>query len=183
MNLRIAVLPCLLLAACATRSASIDQRMILPDSGDRYAMEDRQLFLMPMSLGNEPPEFPAALRLNDLAPTTVCAEITISDAGRVEHVAPVRETGDCGTGVAEQSRVCNRPSNPGYGNGVSSRRPSARSATRRRRAMQTASARMATPNAGRSRCGWHMRSPSRCATASGGYPAIASTGGDADRLS
>jgi len=87
---------------CATRSASIDQRMILPDSGDRYAMEDRQLFLMPMSLGNEPPEFPAALQLNDLAPTTVCAEITISDAGRVEHVAPLHETGDCGTGVQQQ---------------------------------------------------------------------------------
>ena len=75
---------------CATRSARIDQRLILPQSGDRYSMDDRQLFLMPMSLGNEPPEFPQSLQLHDLPPTTVCAEVTISDTGVVERVTLLR---------------------------------------------------------------------------------------------
>ena len=85
---------------CAARSARIDQRLILPQSGDRYSMDDRQLFLMPMSLGNEPPEFPQSLQLHDLPPTTVCAEVTISDTGVVERVTLLRDAEGCGDGAA-----------------------------------------------------------------------------------
>lgn len=101
MTRRVAIIALIaVVAGCATRSASVDQRLILPQSGDRYAMEDRQLFLMPMLLGNESPEFPSSLQLHDLPPTTVCAEVTISDTGVVERVTPLRDAEGCGDGAA-----------------------------------------------------------------------------------
>jgi hypothetical protein len=94
--------PALALAcsSCATRSASVDQRMILPDSAEHYEMQDRQTFMLPLPLENEPPAMPDLLGNHDLAPTTVCAEIVIDEAGQVTQVTPLHDA-DCGQGDSQ----------------------------------------------------------------------------------
>ena len=50
------VLACLalagVLAACATRTAAVDQRLILPEGAARYEMESNQAFVFPVPQGN-----------------------------------------------------------------------------------------------------------------------------------
>jgi len=64
------LLACLLcFAGCATqRAASVDQKMLIPESSDRYSVEENQLFLMPLPLSNDAPVFPAELERAALAP-------------------------------------------------------------------------------------------------------------------
>lgn len=95
-------LVCLLcFAGCATqRAASVDQRMLIPESADRYSVEENQVFLMPLSLGNEAPAFPAELEGAALAPTTVCMDVVISDSGSVTQALPLQGMDDCGAGDA-----------------------------------------------------------------------------------
>lgn len=94
-----AVVASLVLVACAILpTRDVSQRMLMPETAKRYIVNDDQLFLMPLSLGNESPEFPAALAVDDLAPTTVCAEMVITDAGTVESATPLHGTDECGVG-------------------------------------------------------------------------------------
>jgi len=72
----------------------------MPESAHRYSIEDNQVFLMPLSLGNDAPVFPAELGLAALAPTTVCVDVVISDTGSVTQALPLQGTDDCGNGDA-----------------------------------------------------------------------------------
>lgn len=94
------LLACLLcFVGCATqRAASVDQRMLIPESADRYRVGENQFFLMPLSLGNEAPVFPAELEQAALAPTTVCVEVVISDSGGVIQALPLQGMANCGAG-------------------------------------------------------------------------------------
>ena len=103
-------LACLLcFAGCATqRAASVDQRMLTPDSADRYSVDENQVFLMPLSLGNEAPVFPVELEHAALAPTTVCMDVVISDSGNVTQALPLQGRDDCGAGDAAAIPVLQR---------------------------------------------------------------------------
>lgn len=94
------LLACLLcFAGCATqRAASVDQRMLIPESADRYSVEDNQVFLMPLSLGNDPPSFPTELERAALVPTTVCMDVVISETGSVTQAHPLQGMDNCGVG-------------------------------------------------------------------------------------
>lgn len=96
------LLACLLcFAGCATqRAASVDQKMLIPESADRYSVGENQVFLMPLSLGNDAPVFPAELERAALAPTTVCVDVVISDAGNVTQTLPLQGMDNCGIGDA-----------------------------------------------------------------------------------
>ena len=96
------LLACLLcFVGCATqRAASVDQRMLIPESADRYSVGENQVFLMPLSLGHDAPVFPAGLEQATLAPTTVCVEVVISDSGSVIQALPLQGMANCGAGDA-----------------------------------------------------------------------------------
>ena len=81
--------------ACATRTAGVEQRLILPEGGKRYEMADNQAFVYPMPQGNLPPVFPEGLGERDLPPTTLCAKFVVDPAGAVRDVAALHEPG-CG---------------------------------------------------------------------------------------
>ena len=89
----------LCLAGCAIpRAARVDQRMLIPESADRYSIEENQVFLMPLSLGNDPPSFPAELEHVTLVPTTICMDVVISEAGSVTQALPLQGLDRCGVG-------------------------------------------------------------------------------------
>lgn len=89
------IFACLVSAGCATRIASVDQRMLMPDTAARYVMDERQVFVWPAPLRNPPPGFPPGDTRDSLAPTTLCAGIVVSDAGVVEQVTPLHDHEDC----------------------------------------------------------------------------------------
>lgn len=84
----------LLLGACATRTAGVEQRLILPEGGKRYEMESRQAFVFPVPQGNLPPTFPEGFGERDLPPTTLCAKFVVDPAGAVRDVTALQER-DC----------------------------------------------------------------------------------------
>ena len=104
------LLTCLLcFAGCATqRAASVEQKMLIPESTDRYSVGENQIFLMPLSLGNDAPVFPAELERAALAPTTVCVDVVISDAGNVTQALPLQGMDNCGAGDAAAIPVLQR---------------------------------------------------------------------------
>jgi hypothetical protein len=82
--------------------------MLIPESTDRYSVGENQIFLMPLSLGNDTPVFPAELERAALAPTTVCVDVVISDAGNVTQALPLQGTDNCGVGDASAIPVLQR---------------------------------------------------------------------------
>ena len=96
------LLTCLLcFAGCATqRAASVGQKMLIPESEDRYSIGENELFLMPLSLGNDAPVFPAELERAALMPTTVCVDVVISATGSVTQMFPLQGMDNCGAGDA-----------------------------------------------------------------------------------
>ncbi len=82
-------------AGCATRSASIDHRMLLPQAGARHAVESTQFFVMPVPLAAPEPAFPEAAEGAGAIDVTVCAEIWLSEDGDVSRVVPFDATPEC----------------------------------------------------------------------------------------
>lgn len=87
----------LVVSGCASRSASVDQRMILP-GGARLQPAQNELFVMPVALFAPPPEFPETVQRMELEPTPVCIEVWISEEGAVTHVAPLYGLDGCAMG-------------------------------------------------------------------------------------
>jgi len=74
-------------AGCATRSAGVEQRMILPVGAQQHEMADHQAFVFPGPDGNQPPAFPEGYAPSELAPTTLCASLVVDRDGSVRDVA------------------------------------------------------------------------------------------------
>lgn len=82
-----------LLAACATRTAAVDQRLILPEGSARYDMADNQAFVSPEPRDNATPGFPGNFGPRELAPTTLCASFVVDAAGGVGEVKLLEDPG------------------------------------------------------------------------------------------
>jgi len=82
---------------CATRSTSVDHRMLLPQGGDRVEVESRELFVMPIALASPEPVFPEAA--GGSVDVGICAEIWLSADGDVTRVAPFHATPECAQGA------------------------------------------------------------------------------------
>lgn len=79
--------------ACATRTAAVDQRLILPDGAARYEMTANQAFVFPVPRDNMPPVFPDGYDRSDLRPTTLCASLVVDAGGGVRDVALLDDAG------------------------------------------------------------------------------------------
>lgn len=90
---------------CATRSASVDHRMLLPPGGDRIELEPQQLFVMPIALSQPEPEFPLA-EAGTTGPVevTACAEVWLSAEGDVTRVTPFHDAPECEPGADPEMR-------------------------------------------------------------------------------
>jgi hypothetical protein len=86
-------------AGCATRSSSVDHRMLLPQGGDRVELESRELFVMPVALASPEPVFPEMEAPAATVDVEVCAEIWLSVDGDVTRVAPFHATPECAQGA------------------------------------------------------------------------------------
>lgn len=80
-------------SACATRTAGVEQRLILPEGGKRYEMADNQAFVFPMAQGNPSPVFPDGFGARDLPPTTLCAKFVVAPDGAVRDAAMLEDPG------------------------------------------------------------------------------------------
>lgn len=94
-RMAVATMLCLL-AACATRTAAVDQRLILPEGAARYEMDANQAFVFPVPQGNAAPEFPDGFARHDLAPTTLCVRFVVDADGTLRDVALLEEAGCIG---------------------------------------------------------------------------------------
>ncbi|HET6783477.1 MAG TPA: hypothetical protein VFH12_06535 [Pseudoxanthomonas sp.] len=83
--------------SCASHIASVDQRMILPQSDNRYELDPRQAFIYPSPMDNASPAFPETFDQRDLPPTVVCARLSISEHGVVTDAAALHQEGECGS--------------------------------------------------------------------------------------
>lgn len=92
------------LAGCATRSATVDHRMLLPEIGDRHALAPEQFFVIPVALASPEPTFPAAAGVGAPADVVVCAEVWLSANGDITKVAPFDATPECVRGGAPEAR-------------------------------------------------------------------------------
>ena len=91
-----------LLAACATRTAGVEQRMIVPAGTARHEMAANQAFVYPQAQDNAAPVFPAGYERADLAPTTLCARLVVGEDGAVRDVALLDESGCSSPGEQPQ---------------------------------------------------------------------------------
>ena len=91
-----------LASACATRTAAVDQRLILPDGAARYEMAAHQAFVFPAPRGNPPPAFPAGFDRHDLPPTTLCASLVVDAEGGVRDVVLLDDAGCAGRDTQPQ---------------------------------------------------------------------------------
>ncbi len=76
-----------LCAGCASRSADVQQRMILPAGAPRYEMADHQAFVFPAPRQNALPGFPPGALPEFLPPTTLCASLVVDAQGGVREIA------------------------------------------------------------------------------------------------
>lgn len=90
---------------CASRSARIDHRMLLPQAGARHAVESTQFFVMPVSLAAPEPAFPELAEDAGAIDVTVCAEIWLSEDGDVSRVMPFDATPECAQTGEVQARA------------------------------------------------------------------------------
>ncbi len=91
-----AALLALVLAACATRTAGVEQRLILPEGAARYEMAENQAFVFPEARGNQPPAFPEVFGGRELPPTRLCARFVVDPGGAVRDVALLDDAGCVG---------------------------------------------------------------------------------------
>ena len=80
-------------SACATRTAGVEQRLILPEGGKRYEMADNQAFVFPLGQGNQSPGFPGDFGERDLPTTTLCAKFVVTSDGAVRDAAMLDDPG------------------------------------------------------------------------------------------
>lgn len=78
---------------CTTRSAGVEQRMILPLGAQRHAPAEHQAFVFPGPDGNMPPAFPDDYRPRELPPTTICASLVVDRDGSVRDVVLLDDAG------------------------------------------------------------------------------------------
>ncbi|WP_051175948.1 hypothetical protein [Luteimonas mephitis] len=93
----------IVVAGCASRSASVDHRMLLPEAGARHELAPTQLFVMPVTLAAPEPAFPAGADAGVPVEVVVCAEVWLSADGDVTRVAPFDGTPDCAAGTQPRS--------------------------------------------------------------------------------
>ena len=101
----VAVAGLVLLAACATPaahvddappdSARVDYALLMQPAQPQYRMDALTLFVMPMELESPTPAFPAEVAPGDVAPLTVCVEAWLDAAGDIARVAPARGGDGC----------------------------------------------------------------------------------------
>lgn len=84
-------------AGCASRSAHVGHRMLLPQGGDRVELQSRELFVMPVALASPEPVFPE--HADGSVDVEVCAEIWLSADGEVTRVAPFDASPECARGA------------------------------------------------------------------------------------
>jgi hypothetical protein len=82
-----------LLTACATRTATVDQRLILPEGSARYELAEHQAFVFPSPRDNAAPGFPQGFEPRELPPTTLCTSFVVDAAGGVGEVKLLAEPG------------------------------------------------------------------------------------------
>ncbi len=92
------------LAACATGSASVGHRMLLPDTGARHDIASTQLFVMPVTLAAPEPAFPAVAEAAKAIDVTVCAEVWLSADGDITRIAPFDGAPECADGASPQAQ-------------------------------------------------------------------------------
>lgn len=92
-------------AGCATRSVSVDHRMLLPEAGARHELAPTQVFVMPVTLAAPEPAFPVVVDASELVELVVCAEIWLSADGDVTRVAPFDGTPDCAAGTEPRAQA------------------------------------------------------------------------------
>ena len=90
--------------SCASHIASVDQRMIFPQSDNRYELDPRQAFIYPSPVANPSPAFPDSFSQSELPPTVVCARLSISEQGAVNDATALHQEGECGPQTTEVSR-------------------------------------------------------------------------------
>jgi hypothetical protein len=81
--------------SCATRSAIVGHRMLLPEVGARHEVAPTQFFVMPIALASAEPVFPEITGAVEAIEITVCAEIWLSAEGNITRVAPFHDTEEC----------------------------------------------------------------------------------------
>lgn len=91
-----------LLCGCATRTAGVEQRMILPEGGSRYELQPHQAFVFPAAHDNATPGFPAGYQMRDLAPTTLCVGFVVQADGSVRNAALLGDPGCTGSDLQPQ---------------------------------------------------------------------------------
>lgn len=91
-------------SSCASHIASVDQRMILPQSDNRYELDPRQAFIYPSPLENVSPAFPESFNQSNLPPTVVCVRLSISEQGEVNDAVALYQEGECGSQATDISR-------------------------------------------------------------------------------
>lgn len=94
--------------SCASHIPSVDQRMILPQSDNRYELDPRQAFIYPSPLDNASPAFPDPFNQSELPPTVICARLSISEQGTVSDAAALHQEGECGSQATDVSRQLER---------------------------------------------------------------------------
>ena len=80
-------------AGCATRTAGVEQRLILPEGAARYEMQAHQAFVYPAPLENAPPQFPADFGARTLPPTTLCVGFVVAGDGSVGNLELLDQPG------------------------------------------------------------------------------------------
>lgn len=104
-ELALLAVACALAGGCATRSASVEHRMLLPQAGPRHAVESTQFFVMPVTLAAPEPVFPPVAAGAGAVEVTVCAEVWLSADGDITRVAPFDGAPECVATTASQSRA------------------------------------------------------------------------------
>jgi hypothetical protein len=92
-------------AGCATRSASVDHRMLLPEAGARHELAPMQVFVMPVTLAAPEPAFPVVVDAGEPVEVVVSAEIWLSADGDVTRVAPFDGAPDCAAGAEPRAQA------------------------------------------------------------------------------
>ena len=85
---------------CAHRIDRVDQRLLLPESAERYAMAAHQAFVYPVPISAPGPTFPATGMPRALPPFTLCVGFVVDPAGRTTQASPLIQEG-CDDGASQ----------------------------------------------------------------------------------
>jgi len=92
-------------AGCATRSTSVDHRMLLPETGARHEVTTTQFFVMPMTLASPEPAFPDVADAVGTVEVVVCTEIWLSADGEITRIAPFDAAPGCTPGADARTQA------------------------------------------------------------------------------